>query len=78
MYLFYADVFGYIPMGSDGQMHTNLRSDRAVRELARNFLHNRRGTVYGMASWTQEMSELPPAAFCRYIITHGKKYAEKD
>ena len=78
MYLFYADVFGYIPMGSAGQMHTNLRSDRAIRKLAQDFLHNRRGAVYGMSSWTQKMSEMSPAAFCRYIIANGTKLAVKD
>ena len=74
MYLFYAYTNGYIPMGSDGEIVVpkSIRSRRALLKLAQSFKGNRAGRVYLMTSWTQEMSELPPAAFEVYIARHGE------
>lgn len=74
MYMFFADVYGYIPMGNDGQLKvpSNVRSTRKLQELARSFLAGRRGRVYLMTSWTQAMCELGPRAFEEYIARNGK------
>lgn len=74
MYMFYAYSNGYIPMGSDGQIAVpkNIRSRRALIKLATSFLGNRAGRIYLMTSWTQQMSELGPAAFEDYIAKHGE------
>ena len=77
MYLFYADRFGWIPMGNDGQMTVpkNTRSRRAIAKLAESFIGKRAGRVYLMPKWTQEMSELKPSAFEEYIASHGEVVA---
>lgn len=73
MYLFYAMSNGYIPMGSDGQMKipSSIRTAYGIRKLAESFLGKRAGRVYLMNTWTQEMCELGPTAFCEYIMRHG-------
>lgn len=70
MWMFYADNTGYIPMGNDGQMKvpSNIRNHRQLEKLAASWLGKRRGRVYLMASWTQQMSELGPRAFEEYIM----------
>lgn len=75
MWLFYADSTGWIPMGNDGAMQVSARSERAVKQLAESWLGKRRGRIYRMREWTQEMCELGPAAFERYIQTHGEVVA---
>lgn len=84
-YLFYADVFGWIPMGNDGQMVVPkcVRSRRALLKLAESWLGKRAGRIYYMTSWTQPMSELSPSRFEEYIAKHGEllyrsHYAEKE
>lgn len=74
MYLFYSDPLGYIPMGNDGELVVpkSIKSDRGVRKLAKDFLRNRRGRVYLMRTWTQQMCELGPRAFEEYIMRHGE------
>ena len=45
-WMFYADVFGDIPMGNDGQIkvpYNVVRSDRKLGQLARSFKAGRRG-----------------------------------
>lgn len=78
MYMFYADRLGYIPMGNDGQMVVprNVRSRRALLELAKSWLGNRAGRVYLMTSWTQKMCELGPRAFEEYIARYGQVVAQ--
>ena len=76
MWMFFMDVMGYIPMGNDGQIKVPARTannPKALKGLAKSFEAGRRGTIYTVASWTQEMSELGPAGFERYIVEHGKK-----
>lgn len=73
-WMFYADVFGDIPMGSDGQMKVSVSTVRnlgKLEQLARSFKAGRRGTIYLMASWTQSMCELAPRAFSEYIARNG-------
>ena len=73
MYLFYAMPDGYIPMSSDGQITvpSSIKTAYGVHELAKSFLGKRVGRVYLMHTWTQEMCELGPTAFCEYIMRHG-------
>lgn len=73
-WMFYADVFGDIPMGSDGQIKvpaSTVRSARKLGQLARSFKAGRRGKIYLMAVWTQAMCELGPRAFSEYIARNG-------
>ena len=73
-WMFYADVFGDIPMGNDGQIKvpaSTVRNLRKLEQLARSFKGNRRGKIYLMASWTQAMCELGPRAFSEYIARNG-------
>lgn len=73
-WMFYADVFGDIPMGSDGQMKVpfnTVRNLRKLEQLAHSFKAGRRGKIYLMASWTQQMCELGPRAFSEYITRNG-------
>lgn len=74
MYLFYADRLGWIPMGNDGELVVPkcIRSRRALMKLATSFLGKRAGRVYLMTSWTQQMCELGPSAFCQYVARHGE------
>lgn len=69
MWLFYAYSNGYIPMGIDGQMHTNSKN---IKKVADAFRNNRPGVVYAIANWTQAMSELSPRAFEEYVARNGK------
>ena len=73
-YLFYADVFGWIPMGNDGEMVVPkcVRSRRALVKLAESWLGKRAGRIYYMTTWTQAMSELSPSRFEEYIAKHGE------
>ena len=77
MWLFYSDTLGRIPMGSSGEMKvpSEVKSRRKLVELANNFLAGRVGRIYLMNSWTQQMSELGPYAFERYIREHGEVVA---
>ena len=76
MYMFYVDVFGDVPMGNDGEMILRKRlSDTKLRKLAEDWLHGRRGSVYVMNEWTQQMCELGPRRFSMYIQEHGKLVA---
>ena len=84
-YLFYADVFGCIPMGNDGELAVPkcIRSRRALQKLAESWLGKRAGRIYYMTSWTQPMSELSPTRFNEYIENHGEllcrsHYTEKE
>lgn len=73
-WMFYADVYGDVPMGSDGQMKvpaSTVRNLRKLENLARSFKAGRRGKIYLMASWTQKMCELGPRAFSEYIARNG-------
>lgn len=73
-WMFYADVFGDIPMGSDSQMKVpakTVANASKLVNLALNFKAGRRGTIYLMDSWTQAMCELGPRAFSEYIAKHG-------
>lgn len=73
-WMFFADVYGDVPMGSDGQMKVSARTVQnwyKLRELAQSFKAGRRGKVYIIASWTQKMCELPPRAFSEYITHNG-------
>jgi hypothetical protein len=73
-WMFYADVFGDIPMGSSGQMKvpvSTVRNARKLQQLAESFKAGRRGKIYLMASWTQKMCELGPRAFNEYIARNG-------
>lgn len=74
MYMFYADRLGWIPMGNDGMIKvpSKIRSDKKLMELAVNFLGKRTGRIYLMSCWPQQMSELAPYAFERYIEKHAK------
>ena len=73
-WMFYADVYGDVPMGSDGQMKvpvSTVRNLRKLENLARSFKAGRQGKIYLMASWTQKMCELGPRAFSEYITRNG-------
>ena len=73
-WMFYADVYGDIPMGPDGQItgpYNIVRNARKLGQLARSFKAGRRGKIYLMASWTQKMCELGPRAFSEYIARNG-------
>ena len=73
MWLFYADVMGWIPMGNDGAMKIPARTgSRKLAQLATTFLGKRRGRIYLMTDWTQAMCELGPRAFEEYIARNGK------
>lgn len=74
MWMFYADNTGYIPMGNDGQMKvpSSVRSRKQLEKLAASWLGKRRGRVYLMTSWTQQMSELGPSAFEMYIMRNAE------
>ena len=77
MWLFYAMVDGYIPMGNDGEMKIPSNASRGrIWQLAEQLRAGRPGRVYLMRQWTQEMSELAPAAFCVYIARNGKVVAQ--
>lgn len=73
MWMFYVDRSGYIPMGSDGQLKvpSNTRTMNRMRELAQSWLGKRRGAIYLMRSWTNEMTNYGPTAFNQYIQHHG-------
>ena len=80
-WIFFADAHGTIPMGSSGQMVVPAdvaRSARKLLELAKNFTHNRRGRVYMMPEWTQNMCELSPHQFNEYIASHGSLIYRAD
>jgi hypothetical protein len=73
-WMFYADVYDDVPMGSDGQMKvpvSTVRNLRKLENLARSFKAGRRGKIYLMASWTQKMCEMGPRAFSEYIARNG-------
>ena len=76
MWFFFIDVFGDCPAGNDGAVRPHIgKSEKVRREFAASWKGCRRGRVYGMSVWTQQMCELGPAAFARYIESHGKLYA---
>ena len=76
MWMFFIDTcLGFCPSGNDGAAHITYKSERWRRKFAESWKGNRHGAVYGMASWTQQMSELGPIAFARYIQEHGTRYA---
>ena len=73
-WLFYADPTGWIPMGNDGQMaisFSKARNLKRLEKIAKDWLGTRRGRIYMMATWTQQMSELGPRAFENYIAKYG-------
>lgn len=73
MYMFY--INDTVMVGSEGMAKVEYKSVVERRKFAGHFLGKRKGGVYAMPSYTQEMCEMPADVLTAYIKKNGKLLA---
>lgn len=74
MYMFYIED-NMVVAGSEGMVKVDYKSVVERRKFAGHFLGKRKGGVYAMPNYTQEMCEMPADILTAYIKKNGKLLA---